>query len=111
MSNDRLKSKTSKGLLWSLVERFSTQGIQFVFSIIIARILSPSDYGVIAMPLIFLSIAQCFIDSGFSTALVRKDEIKEDNLSMVNNLKGDKLPVSAFINNKDFIFLGSVEYI
>lgn len=81
MNQDKLKSKTRHGLLWSLVERFSTQGIQFVFGIILARILTPNDYGIIAMPLIFLSIAQCFIDSGFSTALVRKNELKEEDLS------------------------------
>ena len=54
--SDNLKQKTQKGLVWSFVERFSTQGIQFVFSVILARLLSPDDYGIIAMPLVFLSI-------------------------------------------------------
>lgn len=78
---DNLKSKTKKGLVWSFVERFATQGVQFIFGIILARLLSPDDYGTIAMPLVFLSIAQCFIDSGFSTALIRKPELTEDDLS------------------------------
>ncbi len=79
--SDNLRQKTQKGLVWSFVERFSTQGIQFVFSIILARLLSPDDYGIIAMPLVFLSIAQCFIDSGFSGALIRKPDLTEDDLS------------------------------
>lgn len=81
MSQKDLKYKTSRGITWSLVEKFATQGVQFVFGIIIARLLCPEDYGIIAMPLIFLAIAQCFIDSGFSTALIRKNELKEEDLS------------------------------
>lgn len=81
MSNDNLKNKTKNGFLWSTIERFSSQGIQFVFGILIARILSPEDYGIIAMPLVFLALAQVFIDSGFSNALVRKPDLKEEDLS------------------------------
>ena len=79
--SDNLKSKTQKGLVWSFVERFATQGVQFLFGIILARLLSPDDYGIIAMPLVFLSVAQCFIDSGFSTALIRKPDLTEVDLS------------------------------
>lgn len=79
--SDNLKQKTKKGLVWSMIERFATQGVQFLFGIILARLLSPNDYGVIAMPLVFLAIAQCIIDSGFSTALIRKPELTEDDLS------------------------------
>lgn len=64
-----------------MIERFATQGVQFLFGIILARLLSPDDYGIIAMPLVFLSIAQCFIDSGFSGALIRKPDLTEDDLS------------------------------
>lgn len=72
-------TKVAKGVAWSAVERISTIGIQFVLNIIIARILSPSDYGVIGMLAIFLSISQCLIDSGFSSALIqRKDRTNED---------------------------------
>lgn len=79
--SENLKSKTQKGLVWSFVERFATQGVQFLFGIILARLLSPEDYGTIAMPLVFLAIAQCFIDSGFSTALIRKPDLTEEDLS------------------------------
>lgn len=81
MSEQNLKSKTKQGLAWSMIERFATQGIQFLFGIILARLLSPDDYGIIAMPLVFLALAQCFIDSGFSTALIRKPDLTEDDLS------------------------------
>ena len=72
-------TKAAKGVAWSAVERISTIGIQFVLNIIIARILSPSDYGVIGMLAIFLSISQCLIDGGFSNALIqRKDRAETD---------------------------------
>lgn len=81
MTKQNLKTQTKKGLAWSLIERFATQGLQFIFGVILARLLSPEDYGIIAMPLVFLAIAQCFIDSGFSSALVRKPDINDDDLS------------------------------
>ena len=81
MSEQTLKQATTKGLFWSSVERFSNQGVQFVFSIILARLLSPSDYGIIAMVTIFFAVAQSFVDSGFSNALVRKTDRVEEDLS------------------------------
>lgn len=81
MSTKSLEQKTTSGLFWSSVERFSNQGVQFVFSIILARLLSPSDFGIIAMITIFFAVAQSFVDSGFSNALVRKSDRKEEDLS------------------------------
>lgn len=78
-----LKEKTVKGVMWSSIDRFSTQGIQFVFSILIARLLLPSDYGAVAMLNIFLSISQAFIDSGFGTALIRKLDRTETDFCTV----------------------------
>lgn len=78
-----LKDKTVKGVIWSAVDRFSAQGIQFVFSILIARLLVPEDYGVIAMLGIFLGVSNSFIDSGFGTALVRKLDRTETDFSTV----------------------------
>lgn len=78
---DNLRNKTKIGFLWSTIERLSTQGVQFIFGIILARILSPTDYGIIAMPVVFLNIAQVFIDSGFSNALIRKQNLNEKDLS------------------------------
>ena len=81
--SESLKSKTAKSVLWSAIERFSVQGIQFFLSIIIARLVLPSDYGMIAMVMIFLSIAQTLIDSGFSTALIQKQDRNDEDYSTV----------------------------
>jgi O-antigen/teichoic acid export membrane protein len=81
--SDNLKTKTVNGVIWSSIDRFTTQGIQFVFSILIARLLLPSDYGVVAMLGIFLGVAGCFVDSGFGTALVRKIDRTEVDFSTV----------------------------
>ena len=78
--SESLKNKTVKGVFWSAVERFSVAGISFLFGLVLARLLSPSDYGVIAMLNIFMAISQTFIDSGFSSALIRKpDRTETDN--------------------------------
>lgn len=72
-----------KGVVWSAMERFSVQGIQFILAIIIARLVSPSEYGLIAMLAIFLAIAQSFVDSGFSNALIQKKGRTEVDYSTV----------------------------
>lgn len=59
-------------MIWSGISSFSNQGIQFVIGLIVARILLPSDYGLIGMVTVFTAIISVFIDCGFSTALVRK---------------------------------------
>jgi teichuronic acid exporter len=64
--------KVAKGVIWSSIDRFSSQGIGFVLSILIARIVSPSSYGLIVMIQVFLSISQIFIDGGFANALIQK---------------------------------------
>ena len=79
--DSELKKKATKGLLWSSVERFSNQGVQFLFSIMLARLLAPSDYGIVAMVVIFFAIAQTFVNSGFSSAIVRKKNRTEADLS------------------------------
>ena len=69
-----LKQKTANGIKWSAFERFLNISVNFVISIIIARILSPSDYGIIGMITIFNSISIVFIEGGFSSALIRKQD-------------------------------------
>lgn len=76
-----LTNKTLSGVKWNAIGRFSTQGISFVISILLARILSPSDYGVIGMIGIFMAIAQTFIDSGFGSALIRKKDCTDTDYS------------------------------
>ena len=68
---------------WSAVERFSVQGIYFIIGIIMARKLTPSDYGTVGVIGIFLAVSQTFIDSGFSSALIRKQDRTEKDFSTV----------------------------
>lgn len=78
---DNLKSKTIHSVFWSAVERYSVQGVQFILGLIMARLLTPHDYGLIAMLAIFMSISQIFIDGGFSTALIQRKERTKDDYS------------------------------
>lgn len=80
---ESLSHHALKGVMWSAVERFSVQGIQFVLSVILARLVLPSEYGLIAMLGIFLAIAQTFVDSGFSNALIQKKDRTEVDYSTV----------------------------
>lgn len=81
MSQDSLKSQTKKGLYWKFAEQFSNYGIQFIIGIFMARMLSPEDYGITAIPAVFIAIAGIFADGGFGNALVRKPELNEKDLS------------------------------
>ena len=81
--SDSVKHRAVKGVMWSAIERFSVQGIQFALTIIIARLVLPSEYGLIAMLGIFLAIAQTFVDSGFSNALIQKKDRTEVDFSTV----------------------------
>ena len=82
MSNS-LKQKTVKGVLWSSLERFSVQGIQFIVMIIMANMLTPHDYGLVAMLAVFIAVSQSLVDSGFSQALIRKQDRTETDNSTV----------------------------
>lgn len=78
--SENLKKDTTKGVFWSLIERFGTQGVQFLVMLVMARLLSPNDYGVVGMLVVFVAIAQAFVDGGFSQALIRKkDRTEVDN--------------------------------
>lgn len=83
MAEGSLRNKTVKGVVWSGVERFSVQGIQFIVLLVMARLITPHEYGVIGMLTIFIALAQVIIDSGFSQALIRKqDRTETDNCSV-----------------------------
>lgn len=78
-----LKKETVKGVAWSAVEKFSTGGVLFLANIILARILTPKDFGLLAVITIFVQIAQTFIDSGFSNALIQKKDRNQVDYSTV----------------------------
>jgi len=78
-----LKSRTVNGVVWSAVERFSTLGIQMVCTLVIAHILTPTDFGLLGMIAVFSAIGLVIIDSGFGLALIRRNDATELDYSSV----------------------------
>lgn len=76
-----LKRKVIEGFVWSAIERFSLRFVQFAVNIIMARLLLPSDFGIIAILSVFLQISQSFIDCGFTDALIRQQDRTERDFS------------------------------
>lgn len=83
MGEESLKNKTVNGVIWSFIERFSVQGVVFVLDLIIARLIGPDNYGLIAMLAIFMSVSQVFIDGGFSSALIQRKQRTAADFSTV----------------------------
>lgn len=79
--NSGLKNKIFSGLFWKFGERILAQGVSFVVSVVLSRLLLPKDYGIVAIVLIFINIANVFVTSGFSTALVQNKEADEVDFS------------------------------
>lgn len=76
-----IKDQTLSGVKWSAIGRFSVQGVSFLLGLIMARLLTPEDYGTIGMLGIFMAIAGTFTESGFSNALIRKIDRTETDFS------------------------------
>ena len=76
-----LSDKATTGMVWAMVERFSVQGVVFVLDLVIARIIGPDSYGLIAMLAIFMAVSQVFIDGGFSSALIQYKQRDEADYS------------------------------
>ena len=74
-----LKDKTVRGVGWSAADSFLGQGVSFLVGIVLARLLSPSEYGLIGIVTIFITVLTGFVDSGFSSALIRKKDISNDD--------------------------------
>lgn len=83
MSEGGLQRKVFSGLIWKFGERIGAQAVSFLVSIILARLLLPSDYGVIALITIFIDIANVFVSSGFGAALVQKKDADKVDFSSV----------------------------
>ena len=81
MAEQSLKDKTIKGTFWSAADAFIGQGVTFIVGIILARILSPEEYGLIGIVTIFTTVMLGVVDSGFSNALIRKVKVTEDDYS------------------------------
>lgn len=78
-----LKQKTIDGLTWSFVDNSINQIIQFIAGVILARLLSPTEFGLIGMIMIFFAVSTSLIDSGFGDALVRKKDCNDDDYNTV----------------------------
>lgn len=78
-----LQNKTFNGIIWSAIHRFGTMGITFVSNIVLARLLSPDDFGCIGMLMIFISLANTFIDGGFGSALIQKKTPTKEDYSTI----------------------------
>ncbi len=78
-----LKSKAISGSIWSLIETFSIQIVQFIVGVILARILEPKDYGLIALTGIFTSISAAITDGGFEKTLIQKKDLTNTQISTV----------------------------
>ena len=86
--SSKLMSKTVTGVGWSAAEALSGQAANFVVSLVLARLLSPAEYGLIGIAMIFIVILSGFVDCGFSNALIRKKEVtdKDYNTMFVTNM-------------------------
>lgn len=83
MQNKIKKEHVLSSLIWKLMERGGTQGVQFILQIFLARLLTPNDYGIIALITIFIALARVFVQSGFNTALIQRKDVKEEDYSSV----------------------------
>ncbi len=88
MSYPSLRNKTIKGVGWSAADAFLGQGITFIVGLVLARILSPEEYGLIGICLIFTTVLNGVVDSGFSSALIRKKDTTNDdyNTMFITNM-------------------------
>ena len=88
MSEQSLKDKTVKGVGWSAIDNVAQYTVSFVVSIVLARLLSPDDYGLLGIIAIFTAICTALINGGFTSALIRKKDVSEDdyNTAFIVNL-------------------------
>ena len=88
MQQDSLKSKTIKGTAWSAADAFLGQGVTFLVGIVLARLLSPDEYGLIGICLILTTVLNGIVDSGFSNALIRKKDATDTdyNTMFITNM-------------------------
>ena len=78
-----IRGRAFSGIIWGGMEKLSLQIFGFVQGIILARLLSPSDYGLVAMVGIFVMLSYTFVDAGFGTALIQKKDRTEKDYSTV----------------------------
>lgn len=95
----------SQSVLWSSIQKFATQGVQLLISLVLARLILPAEYGLIAMLTIFIGIAQAFVDCGFNNALIQKQNRTEIDYSTVFYFN---IAVASFLYFILFAFSGLI---
>lgn len=83
MKQKNLKQKATSGMMWTALQKYSTMLVSFISGIILARLLTPFDYGCIGMLAIFMVIAEAFISGGFGSALIQKKNPTQEDYSTV----------------------------
>lgn len=83
MAEESLKNKTIKGASWSFIDSIAGQGITFLVGLVLARLLTPEEYGLIGIITIFIAVFNSIVDSGFSNALIRKNNAKDIDYNTV----------------------------
>ncbi len=78
-----LKERTITGMIWSSVHRFGTMAISFITNLVLARILTPEDFGIIGMIMVFISISGALVDGGFASALIQKKNPTNEDYSTI----------------------------
>lgn len=78
-----LKKQTFSGMIWSFIQRSGTMIISFITTMVLARLLSPDDFGIIGMLLVFTSLADTLVNGGFHSALIQKKHPTDEDYSTV----------------------------
>ncbi|MBQ8672663.1 MAG: lipopolysaccharide biosynthesis protein [Bacteroides sp.] len=103
--SESLKQKTTKGVGWSFIDNIANQGITFLVGLVLARILTPEEYGLIGIITIFIAVFNCIVDSGFSNALIRKNDATDTdyNTVFITNMVVSVVLFLAFFWSAPFI--------
>ena len=88
MEDNSLKQKTVTGVIWKFFERVGTELVTFIVSLVLARILSPSDYGVIAIVSVLISLLNVFVTSGYGTSLIQKKNADDNDFNTIFTFSG-----------------------
>lgn len=103
--NSSVKEKTISGILWSFVEKFGSIALQFVTNIVLARLLLPSDFGLLGLIIVFISLSNTFIDAGLGAALVQKKDASKEDFSTIFYVN---ILLALFLISLIYVFSGSI---
>ena len=83
MTEKNIKQKAASSMVWTAIQKYSKMAVSFISGIILARLLTPFDYGCIGMLAIFMTLAEQFIDGGFGSALIQKKRPTQEDYSTI----------------------------